>query len=186
MVSSDPFALVVTGPAGVGKTTVAARWAASRQAPTAHVSLDAIRRQVVAGYADPQDGWTQEAAMQHRLARGFAASMAVSYVRAGITCVVDDAVFPDRDDVGWEAWDAALESVPHGLIVISAPFADVAARNALRSPSDRLRDDILAEIHERMAGWRDSTHPIVDSRGSVEETVWLLDRAVESMPRAFG
>jgi hypothetical protein len=180
--SSEPFVLVVTGPAGVGKTTVAARWAASREAPTAHVSLDAIRRQVVAGYADPRDGWTNDAAAQHRLARGFAAHMALGYARAGHTCIVDDAVFPDRDDVGWGPWDAALRGAPHGLVVIWAPLAEVAARNALRSPSERLPDPILAEIHERMAPWRGSGNPVVDSGGaSVEQTVARLGQALASM-----
>jgi hypothetical protein len=182
VVSSDPFVLVVTGPAGVGKTTVAARWAASRAAPTAHVSLDALRRQVVAGYADPRHGWTDHAAAQHRLARGFAAHMALGYVQAGQTCIVDDAVFPDRDDVGWGPWDAALRGSPRGLVVIWAPLAEVAARNAMRSPPERLPDAILAEIHGRMAGWRGSGHPIVDSgRASIDETVAGLGQAIDSM-----
>lgn len=182
MASSDPFVLVLTGPAGVGKTTVAARWAASRATPTAHVSLDSIRRQVVAGYADPRDGWTTDAAAQHRLAREFAAHMALGYVQAGQTCIVDDAVFPDREDVGWGPWDAALRGAPHGLAVIWAPLAEVAARNALRSPSQRLPDGILAEIHERMTGWRGSGYPVVDSGGaSIDETVDGLDHAVAPM-----
>jgi hypothetical protein len=173
---------VLTGPAGVGKTTVAARWAASRATPTAHVSLDSIRRQVVAGYADPRDGWTAAAAAQHRLARRFAAHMALGYVQAGQTCIVDDAVFPDREDVGWEPWDTALRAAPHRLVVMWAPLAEVAARNALRSPSQRLPDGILAEIHERMSGWRGSAHPIVDSGGvGIDETVDRLDHAVVSM-----
>jgi hypothetical protein len=108
--------------------------------------------------------------------------MAVGYVRAGITCIVDDAVFPDRDDVGWGPWDVALRGVPHGLVVLWAPLAQVLARNALRGLSQQLPHAVLTEIHERMAGWERSGHPVVECGGTgIDETVAGLARALGSM-----
>jgi adenylate kinase family enzyme len=62
--------LVLTGPAGAGKTTTAQAWAAAQAVPTAHVSLDRVRLQVQSGFADPQHGWTAETRRQYGLARG--------------------------------------------------------------------------------------------------------------------
>jgi ABC-type cobalamin/Fe3+-siderophores transport system ATPase subunit len=86
--------LLIAGPAGAGKTTVAEQWASSRPYRCAHVSLDDVRLLVKSGFADPQDGWGPEPQRQLDLARGSAALLARRFREAGIGCVIDDAVFP--------------------------------------------------------------------------------------------
>ncbi len=60
MPQAQPFVLLITGPAGAGKSTAAAAWAARQTSPTAHISLDDVREFMVAGYADPRDGWIRK------------------------------------------------------------------------------------------------------------------------------
>ncbi|MCZ9338735.1 ATP-binding protein, partial [Streptomyces sp. TRM76130] len=55
--ASDPastvLAVLLIGPAGAGKTSVAKYWADHRRVPTAHISLDDVREWVRSGFADP-------------------------------------------------------------------------------------------------------------------------------------
>ena len=73
---ADRPVLLITGPAGAGKSATADAWARSRPFPCAHVSLDDIREQVKSGFAYPPDGWNDETQRQYDLARGNVATMA--------------------------------------------------------------------------------------------------------------
>jgi cytidylate kinase len=57
MLDHTPEVLLITGPAGAGKTAVAQRWALTCPYECAQISLDDVRLMVKSGYADPQDGW---------------------------------------------------------------------------------------------------------------------------------
>ena len=180
--TAGAFVLVLTGPAGAGKSTVAEGWARTCPDPAAHVSLDDVRRQLKSGYVDPSRGWTGEPAAQLALARRLAAGMATAYVRAGIRCVVDDAVFPDREGVGWPEWQRELAGRPHALVVLTAELDEVKARNRRRDPSRRVPEPMLAEIHGLMAGWAGRGHPVVDSTGlTVDETVEAVAAAIAGL-----
>ncbi|MGW3558326.1 AAA family ATPase, partial [Streptomyces sp. NPDC000963] len=61
------LAVLLIGPAGAGKTTVARHWAQRRRVPTAHISLDDVREWVCSGFADPQSGWNEHSEAQYRL-----------------------------------------------------------------------------------------------------------------------
>ena len=50
---------LITGPAGVGKTTIADDWAIRQKSPTFHLSLDSMRERVKSGFQSPQDGWME-------------------------------------------------------------------------------------------------------------------------------
>src|SRR5690606_33563038 len=52
--SGTAIAVLLIGPAGAGKTSVAKYWADHRRMPTAHISLDDVREWVRSGFADPQ------------------------------------------------------------------------------------------------------------------------------------
>ncbi|MCZ7461457.1 Pro-rich N-terminal domain-containing protein [Streptomyces sp. WMMC940] len=180
------LAVLLIGPAGAGKTTVARHWAQRRRVPTAHISLDDVREWVCSGFADPQTGWNDQSEAQYRLARRTCGFAARNFLANGISCILDDAVFPDRPVVGLGGWKRHVG--PGLLPVVLLPGLEVVLeRNAERSGNRRLSDEEVAGIHGRMAGWYGSGLPIIDnSQCDVETTARILDdvlaRALKSPP----
>ncbi|MEU8893637.1 Pro-rich N-terminal domain-containing protein [Streptomyces sp. NPDC048442] len=176
------LAVLLIGPAGAGKTTVAKYWAQSRRVPTAHISLDDVREWVCSGFADPQAGWNDHSEAQYRLARRTCGFAARNFLANNISCIVDDAVFPDRPVVGLGGWKRHVG--PGLLPVVLLPGLEIVLeRNAKRSGNRRLSDEEVARIHGRMAGWYGSGLPIIDnSQYDVPTTAQLLD---ETLARAM-
>ncbi|MCX5337945.1 Pro-rich N-terminal domain-containing protein [Streptomyces sp. NBC_00140] len=189
-VAPDPagttLAVLLIGPAGAGKTSVAKYWADHRRVPTAHISLDDVREWVRSGFADPQSGWNDHSEAQYRLARRTCGFAARNFLANGISCILDDAVFPDRPVVGLGGWKRHVG--PGLLPVVLLPGLEIVLeRNAERSGNRRLTDEEVARIHGRMAGWYGSGLPIIDnSQLDVPQTAQVLDdvlaRSIASPP----
>ncbi|MEV5980574.1 Pro-rich N-terminal domain-containing protein [Streptomyces sp. NPDC052114] len=181
------LAVLLIGPAGAGKTSVAKYWAEHRRVPTAHISLDDVREWVRSGFADPQSGWNDHSEAQYRLARRTCGFAARNFLANGISCILDDAVFPDRPVVGLGGWKRHVG--PGLLPVVLLPGLEIVLeRNAERSGNRRLTDEEVARIHGRMAGWYGSGLPIIDnSQLDVPATAQILDdvlaRAIASPPK---
>ncbi|WP_217254645.1 Pro-rich N-terminal domain-containing protein [Streptomyces sp. AC602_WCS936] len=184
--ASATLAVLLIGPAGAGKTSVAKYWADHRRVPTAHISLDDVREWVRSGFADPQTGWNENSEAQYRLARRTCGFSARNFLANGISCILDDAVFPDRPVVGLGGWKRHVG--PGLLPVVLLPGLDIVLeRNAERSGNRRLTDEEVARIHGRMAGWYGSGLPIIDnSQLDVPETARVLNevlsRSIASPP----
>ncbi|WP_030221618.1 Pro-rich N-terminal domain-containing protein [Streptomyces sp. NRRL WC-3626] len=180
------LAVLLIGPAGAGKTSVAKYWADHRRVPTAHISLDDVREWVRSGFADPQSGWNDHSEAQYRLARRTCGFAARNFLANGISCILDDAVFPDRPVVGLGGWKRHVG--PGLLPVVLLPGLDIVLeRNAERYGNRRLTDEEVARIHGRMAGWYGSGLPIIDnSQLDIPETARILDdvlaRSIASPP----
>ncbi|MEV1067492.1 Pro-rich N-terminal domain-containing protein [Streptomyces sp. NPDC050263] len=185
--AATTLAVLLIGPAGAGKTSVAKFWADHRRVPTAHVSLDDVREWVRSGFADPQSGWNDHSEAQYRLARRTCGFAARNFLANGISCILDDAIFPDRPAVGLGGWKRHVG--PGLLPVVLLPGLEVVLeRNAARSGNRRLTDEEVARIHGRMAGWYGSGLPIIDnSQLDVPTTARVLDdvlaRAIASPPK---
>ncbi|MER6805781.1 MULTISPECIES: Pro-rich N-terminal domain-containing protein [Streptomyces] len=184
--AATAIAVLLIGPAGAGKTSVAKYWADHRRVPTAHISLDDVREWVRSGFADPQSGWNDNSEAQYRLARRTCGFAARNFLANGISCILDDAVFPDRPAVGLGGWKRHVG--PGLLPVVLLPGLDIVLeRNAERSGNRRLSDEEVARIHGRMAGWYGSGLPIIDnSQLGIPETARILDdvlaRSIASPP----
>ncbi|WP_328745620.1 ATP-binding protein [Streptomyces sp. NBC_00285] len=181
------LAVLLIGPAGAGKTSVAKYWADHRRVPTAHISLDDVREWVRSGFADPQSGWNDHSEAQYRLARRTCGFAARNFLANGISCILDDAVFPDRPVVGLGGWKRHVG--PGLLPVVLLPGLEIVLeRNAERAGNRRLTDEEVARIHGRMAGWYGSGLPIIDnSQMDVPQTARVLDdvlaRSIASPPK---
>ncbi|WLW56479.1 Pro-rich N-terminal domain-containing protein [Streptomyces sp. YU58] len=184
--AATTLAVLLIGPAGAGKTSVAKYWADHRRVPTAHISLDDVREWVRSGFADPQSGWNDHSEAQYRLARRTCGFAARNFLANGISCILDDAVFPDRPVVGLGGWKRHVG--PGLLPVVLLPGLEIVLeRNAERSGNRRLTDEEVARIHGRMAGWYGSGLPIIDnSQMDVPRTAQVLDdvlaRSIASPP----
>ncbi|MFE1026088.1 Pro-rich N-terminal domain-containing protein [Streptomyces sp. NPDC058818] len=176
--TTTTLAVLLIGPAGAGKTSVAKYWADHRRVPTAHISLDDVREWVRSGFADPQTGWNEHSEAQYRLARRTCGFSARNFLANGISCILDDAVFPDRPVVGLGGWKRHVG--PGLLPVVLLPGLDIVLeRNAERSGNRRLTDEEVARIHGRMAGWYGSGLPIIDnSTLDVPETAQVLNEVL--------
>ncbi|MPY42240.1 ATP-binding protein, partial [Streptomyces phyllanthi] len=185
--TTTTLAVLLIGPAGAGKTSVAKYWADHRRVPTAHISLDDVREWVRSGFADPQSGWNDSSEAQYRLARRTCGFAARNFLANGISCILDDAVFPDRPVVGLGGWKRHVG--PGLLPVVLLPGLEIVLeRNAERTGNRRLTDEEVARIHGRMAGWYGSGLPIIDnSQLDVPSTARLLDdvlsRSIASPPQ---
>ncbi|MFF3514074.1 Pro-rich N-terminal domain-containing protein [Streptomyces sp. NPDC002573] len=185
--SCATLAVLLIGPAGAGKTSVAKYWADHRRVPTAHISLDDVREWVRSGFADPQSGWNDHSEAQYRLARRTCGFAARNFLANGISCILDDAVFPDRPVVGLGGWKRHVG--PGLLPVVLLPGLEIVLeRNAERTGNRRLTDEEVARIHGRMAGWYGSGLPIIDnSQLDVAGTARALDevlaRSIASPPQ---
>ncbi|MEU6094883.1 Pro-rich N-terminal domain-containing protein [Streptomyces sp. NPDC047079] len=185
--ASATLAVLLIGPAGAGKTSVAKYWADHRRVPTAHISLDDVREWVRSGFADPQSGWNDNSEAQYRLARRTCGFAARNFLANGISCILDDAVFPDRPVVGLGGWKRHVG--PGLLPVVLLPGLEIVLeRNAERTGNRRLTDEEVARIHGRMAGWYGSGLPIIDnSQLDVAGTARALDevlaRSIASPPQ---
>ena len=170
--------LLITGPAGAGKTAVADAFAGTRGDKCAHLSLDSFRLMIKSGYHDPRLGWNDEAQRQLDIARSNVASAAARFIESGISCVIDDAVFPDWEPVGLDRWKRALEPTDFDLIAIIPHWDVVRDRNAARDEIDRIPGEMLRKIYDDMAVWRDRPDvPVIDnSMLSVSETVAEIAR----------
>lgn len=164
MAEGSAFVLLVSGPAGAGKSAAADAWA-SRQAPyTAHIELDNVREFVRSGLADPRAGWTPETERQYSIARRNCADMARRYVAEGISCVIDDAIFPLWEQVSYAGWRRLLAETPHSLVILLPTYEAVAERNARRDGRRLLAQAMLRTIYDMMLPWRDQRDfPVIDS-----------------------
>ncbi|MEY9873457.1 hypothetical protein ABH931_002939 [Streptacidiphilus sp. MAP12-33] len=182
-VPGGALAILLIGPAGAGKTSVARHWADRRPTTTAHISLDDVREWVRAGFAGPQAGWNDQSEGQYRLARRTCGFAARNYLVNGISCIIDDAVFPDFPAVGLGGWKRHVG--PQLFPVILLPGLDVVlARNARRTGHRRLPDEQVAAIHGRMSGWYGSGLPIIDnSRMDIPATATALDHVLAAVRR---
>ena len=174
--------LLITGPAGAGKTTVADAWARTRVDRRAHVSLDSFRLLVKSGYHDPRLGWNDEAQRQLNIARSNVASVAARFTESGISCVIDDAVFPNWEPVGLDRWKRALGPIDIDLVAIIPQWSVICDRNTARDEADRIPQEMLRKIYDDMAGWRDRPGvPVIDNSNlSVAETVAEIARLFPS------
>jgi len=164
---------VVTGPAGVGKSTVS-RIVASTFERSAHLRMDDFLLAVAGGWVDP---WRAEAATQNDVVGRAAVAAAMQFLAAGYTVVLDGTVFPDA----FEELAAACNDldIPLHYVVLRADRATCIARATARggTPPDEER---FTELHGRFEGLGIRERHVVDASGTPDEVAARVAAALRT------
>ena len=155
--------VLIGGPAGAGKSTLAAAWCAT-QDRAVHIELDDIRDLIVAGRADPQ-GAGEMVGEQYDLSVEACVRLAATFAAAGYDVAIDDVLEPSAFE---RVWAPALSGIPYTLLILM-PELDEVLRRA-RSREKRVREDIIRAQYEASKAW--SPQLTMDTTGvSVEEAL---------------
>ncbi len=159
------------GPAGAGKSTLAAAWCESRKYAV-QIQLDEIRSLIVSGLADPQ-GNSPLVSDQYETAAEACCALARVYLAAGYDVAIDDVGSPD----GFEReWQPHLNEIQWRVVVVRPDVETVLSRNQGRAKD--VRPDIVRQQHVDAGAWPEAI--TVDTTGlSVSESLQLVLAVLE-------
>jgi len=161
--------IVVSGPAGVGKSTVS-RLLAAQFDRSVHLQIDDLMASVVSGWVDPA---LPEADLQNEAVGGAAAVAAMGFAQDGYTAVVDGYLFPDG--VSGLADACRRRHLSCHYVVLNADIQTCWTRASGR-PEGRwpLEPEPVARVHARFADCGvDETH-LVDATADADHVASLV------------
>ena len=172
--------ILLGGPAGAGKSTLARAWCATRP-QAAHIQLDDVRGFIVGGLADPQgSGSLQDSQYQTSVE----ATCALARVLADRGCdvAIDDVLEPE---VFERHWRPSLEGLDWRLVIILPTLEETLARSARREK--RVLEAHTRSQHAGCEAWDEQTR--IDTTGlTVAQSLALLtdrlDRPAPTAPRS--
>lgn len=179
------LSMMITGPAGSGKSTVSAGWAARGSVPRAVIDTDALRTNVRAGAAYPEDGWTEATQRQWDVAVDLWKAMLEVYARHGVDCVVDTYVPP------WPGDDLDHFLTEQGVlrVILLPTLAVCLERNRRRSKSPLLTDDLMTSNYREFTECVQAYAPpfVIDNGHlTTAQTVDAVERIAEHWPGPSG
>jgi tRNA uridine 5-carbamoylmethylation protein Kti12 len=152
--------LIVTGPPGVGKTTVADILAAGSDRAV-HLESDAFFRFIRAGYVEP---WKRESHDQNQVLMRIVGEAAAGYAGAGYFTVIDGIVIP-----GWflEPLRDALRGAGHEVAyaVLRAPLPVCVERARARERDPLSKPEVIEQLWRSFADLGDLERNAVDVTG---------------------
>ena len=155
--------VLIGGPAGAGKSTLAAAWCATRERAV-HIELDGVRNRIVSGLADPQGG-APMVGEQYSLCVEVCAREAATFASAGYDVAIDDVLEPEAFETHWRP---ALLGIPYTLLILMPELDEVLVR--ARNREKRVPEEIIRAQFEASMAW--PAELTMDTTGvSVEEAL---------------
>ena len=169
--------LLLTGPAGSGKSTAARGWAERSARPRARIDPDELRVLIHAGRADPERGWDSETQRQWDLAMDLWRAMAAIYRSYAVDYVVDLYAPPVNDP----RWQQQLGELGLRQVVLLPGLEICLERNRRRGRRPFLADADLRRNYADFAECVRNAEPthVIDNGGlGIEETVDAIEDAL--------
>lgn len=176
--ATDATFVLLTGPAGSGKSTAGAAWAARGTEPRALLDVDELRALIKAGFAHPEHGWTNETERQWTIGTDLGVAMARVYKANGVSAIVDVYAPPWPGD----RWSTLVNELD-GTVVTLLPSLDVClARNIARAREPFLTDSDLRANYNDFAECADlhpPEHVIDPSSLTVDQIVQQIQSIID-------
>ncbi len=142
----EPLVLLIGGPAGAGKTTLARGWAA-RQARAAVVELDTVRSFILGGGVDPQI-ISDEQERQYRVSVRACGALARSLYDDGYSVALEEVFVRHTFE---SLWLPLLAGLRWKILVVRPTLETTLARS--RQRTKRVLEKHTAEHHTLTADW---------------------------------
>jgi predicted kinase len=172
--------LILSGPPGVGKTTVAGL-IAGRSAPAVHLEADSFFHFIRAGYVEP---WKTESGEQNEIVMQIVARAAAGYASGGYFTMVEGIFIP-----GWflEPVRDVLRDEGHEVAyaVLRAPLPVCAARVQAREGDPPVDGGAIEQIWRDFADLGELERNALDvgGRGAEEVSELLMQELLEGRLR---
>ena len=164
------------GPAGAGKSTLAAAWCATRPRAV-HIQLDHVREMIVSGRAEPQEGGALQSE-QYELSVAACCSLARVFVEAGYDAAVDAVRADVLSPPAFEAhWQPQLKNLEWQAVIVVPSLEETLRRS--RARGKRVLEEITRRQHKASLLWPKGQR--IDTTGlNVEESLALVERVLDS------
>jgi hypothetical protein len=170
------IAVLLTGPAGSGKSTAASLWASQGNVPRACIDVDALRLLIRAGAALPEDGWTRETQRQWNVGTDLCVAMARVYGRHDIDCIID--VYAPPTSAPAEGWTDITAELQLRRVILFPSMEVCMERNRRRDRRPLIGEADMRRNYEDFEWCLRRTRPdhVIDNSDlTLEQTVAAIE-----------
>ncbi len=171
--------LLITGPAGAGKSTTAAEFLRQAKGTWAYINQDELRQLVKTGYSTAdgyEKDWPKETVTQWEVSIPVCCDIAKRYIEHGINCLIDFNASPDE----FKKWNEYLRDLDYKLVVLLPDETTVISRNKNRDSRSKLKDNKIIQNYKKLAAWENNEAIIINNtQGSPFDTVAKLNSLIE-------